>query len=43
MPGSGSGFDRNDYQLIERLATAIERQADATEELVEQLADEDND
>ena len=40
MPGNGSSLDRNDYQLIERLTRAVERQAEATEQLVEQLEDE---
>ena len=41
MPGSGSGFDRNDYQLVERLCRAIERQAEATERVADQLEDEE--
>lgn len=41
MPGSGSSLDRNDYQLIERLTRAVERQAVATEALVQQLEDDD--
>jgi hypothetical protein len=39
MPGAGSSLDRNDYQLLERLTRAIERQAEATEELTEELRD----
>jgi hypothetical protein len=35
MPGAGSSLDRNDYQLLEQLQTTIERQARATEDLVE--------
>jgi len=40
MPGAGSGLDKNDYQLLERLVRAIEKQAETTEELTEELRNE---
>lgn len=33
MPGSGSGFDRNDWQMLDRMTRNIGRLADEVERL----------
>lgn len=39
MPGSGSGFDRNDFQLVRELVDNIGRLADEVERLNDNMDD----
>jgi len=40
MAGNGSAFDRNDHQLIERLASEVGRVADELERLNDNMEDD---